>query len=109
MDINALKTTYGGLMDTEEVQREFEAHRVLILEHPKTTIRSIDTFLAYRHQGDFTGFLDSLGISRKYHKVLIMINRWTSPSDINDKLERIIVPDVDVIDSIFRLIRSKKK
>lgn len=108
MQILKLRTKYAGIVNTEVVLRELEAHRIYLLEHPKTKVMTIDTFNSYRHQGSLTEFLDSLIIPRRYHSVISMLNKWKTGSDIKEGIEMVIMPDYGVVDSILKLIQTKK-
>lgn len=70
---------------------------------------SIEPILAYRHEGDFYGLLDDLAVHKQYHPVILILNDYTSPSDLTITTYSIQMPDFVEIDLFKKNFVARKQ
>lgn len=61
-----------------------------------------------RYVGDFNGFLKYLGISPKYHWVIMRMNGFASRFDLDTDITMLTMPDYDYIDKLAQLCKEKR-
>lgn len=66
----------------------------------------IDEAIARRHIADFYGLLQTLNIPWSAHWAVMRVNRLHSPTDFNQSVKQIIIPDLQVLNSIIAGIQS---
>ena len=62
----------------------------------------------YKFEGDFYGVLDDLNIPKKYHFFITRINGFSSSNDFKGNMQYIIIPDINEIEMLKNIFKSKK-
>lgn len=95
---------------TTEWYTVVESHLQWLLQHPSTSILTLDGHDAYKFEGDLTGLLLSLNIHTRLHYVIMRLNNMSSPTGFNSEWTHLAIPNADVVDEMmqFHLTLTKK-
>lgn len=63
----------------------------------------------YKYQGDYYGLLDSVGIPKPYHYLVMQFNGYRSSTDYDGSFLLINIPDLGYLDQLASLYKSSKK
>ena len=59
--------------------------------------------------GDFYALLEVLEIPPKYHRLVMNMNGFTSPTKYNNQLNSVFVPDLSLVDKILTVYNTGKR
>lgn len=110
------KKLYQNLIYGDETSVFFDAHFMQTLdshiEYLKTAgkpeLKMIDQKFIGQYIGDFYAILQDMGYPAKYHRVTMLINGLTSPTQFVGQFMEILIPDLSVIDGILAVYNTGK-
>jgi hypothetical protein len=77
-----------------------ESHLAYLASHQSTTTVQLDPLRVQVHLGDFYGMLSEIGIEQNLHWIIARLNGMHSPSEFDETVTSVLVPDRAVIDRI---------
>ena len=84
----------------------FESHISFLEKSNKFTLNSLDPISVYKYEGDLFGLLNSLGIEKRYHLLIMMFNNFRSPDELKQGISLIKIPNIDEIELIKNIYKS---
>lgn len=84
-------------------RRVMETHMGLLRNLASTQLIAIEPQLAYKYEFDFYGLLQERGVAEHLHWVILRLNDMSDPREFKVTMDRFLVPDPAVVDSIRRL------
>lgn len=110
MYINQLEKDPGpDLYYTDGLRQMFEDHLTYLKTHPKTTSAAVNSFDAYKYEGDFYGLLEKMKIAKHFHWIIMRVNDMTNMNQSKSTLSTILVPDFELMERLKNVYRTKKK
>lgn len=93
----------------EDFRRVLDPH----LEYLKTAgnVRKdvvINNDYAGQFKGDFYAILMNMNIVPKYHRIIMLANGFTNPIQYDGQIDRILIPDTDIMDNILMVYNTGK-
>ena len=59
--------------------------------------------------GDFYALLIEMNIDPKYHRFIMMLNGFTSPTKYDNQLNSLIIPDLSLIDKLLTVYQTGRR
>lgn len=76
------------------------AHLEFLRAHPDTKVVAIDKEKAHPHYGDFYRYLLQIGVSVKYHWIIMRVNSMLHPSEFTPDKLMLYLPSEGIISKI---------
>lgn len=89
-----------------------EDHMTYLRTHPKTTLLTLDATklgTLYKYEADLYGFLSEFGVPRKLHWIVMRMNGYFSPTELEMSLTSLMVPDGTIVEQLVQTHRSTNK
>jgi hypothetical protein len=110
MSLDALAIAEGPTLYYDDGFRAvIEDHMTYLRSHPTTTTIAIDPNEAYRWVADLFGLLGSRGIPAYMHWIVMRMNHLNAPTEMDENIRTLMVPDVKVLSVIRNIHNTKAK
>lgn len=80
-----------------------EDHLTYLREHNKTFSLPVTPLQASQYRFDLRGLLNELGVSPRYHYIVMRMNYMTSFDQVSEDLIGLLVPDENIITTMASL------
>lgn len=91
---------------TEAWRQIVEEHLTLLRNAPNGTEQTVDPVMGYRHEGDLSGFLTSVGIDPRFHYVVMRVNGMKDGSELNEFTGSLIIPPENAIERLRTMAQT---
>lgn len=89
-----------------EFRRFLESYMHYLRTNSKTQVETIDPHNAYKYEGDFYGLLQVMGVAPNLHWLVMRVNDLTNPSESDETLTEILLPDGPTIARLSQFYQS---
>lgn len=108
MDINILAKAPGtDIYYDPQFRVILEDHMTYLREHPQNILLNVESPYAYKYEGDLFGLLSHYNISFEFHWLIMRVNGYSSPTQTKDTLNRLIIPNTNVITRIRTVYETR--
>lgn len=97
---NLMKDDGDAIYYTEDFRHVLEDHMPFLRDHASTKYVAITPAYANANDKDLIGLLDTLGIPKYLHWIIMRMNNWMSPQQFSGETLSIITPDPTLIQRI---------
>lgn len=91
-----------------EIRNLLESHIEFLRKHPTTTFFGLEPHLIYKYRGDFYGLMIQANVPINYHWLMLRINGYTSPTNIDENRLYFIQPNFTFVEQIINAYRASK-
>lgn len=110
MLIDSLMTNEGpSIYYNETFRLVIEDHLKYLREHKETVPIIIEPAYAYKYEGDLFGLLSAYNIPFEMHWIIMRINKMTAPTQTDDLLTNLLIPNKTVIERIKNVYMTKDR
>ena len=110
MNVNDLMFSPGpAIYYDEDFRNVIEDHISALLRDSRTISISIDSAMAYKYEFNLYALLNELQISPFKHWIILRMNGYRSPTEVDRTLEQLYIPDETVLNQIVQSHRSIRK
>lgn len=92
--------TDAGLYFDRDLMQVMDSHQEYLKTAGKVTFMDIPEASLGNYKGDFFAVLTDFQIAPKYHRIIMQLNGFTSPTDYAGTQFRVLIPDIQVIETI---------
>lgn len=85
-----------------------ETHIVFLRADESIRQVTINGQIAEKYTGDFYGLLNELSIDKKYHYLVMRVNRMKTSTDYDGVVTTFLVPTIDLMDSFISTYLSRE-
>lgn len=85
-----------------------ETHVEYLLKSPSLSSLTVTGQVAEKYRGDFSGLLDSAGVDKNYHYLILRMNRMMSFSDYDGVTTHILIPSYSEAAEFMGVFNSRE-
>ena len=109
MQIDNLMLNPGSAIFYDQGFRNvIEDHLTLLKNSSSTRTVVVKSKDAFKFTGDIFGLLQANNIKPEYHWIVMRMNGYSSPSQVDDTLQTLILPDFNFIERLRAVFNTKK-
>ena len=107
MQINNLINDIEDIYYDKDFLILIESYLTHLRNSTKVTFVNVNDAKNYKYVGDFYGLLNEFRIDKKYHYIVLRINKLNNSGDYKGNLDIIILPDFTEIEQMKNVLLTK--
>ena len=94
MDIMNLMAGVEDIYNDPGFLTMIESHLTYLRRSPNVALLPVNEQQSYKYEGDYYGLLETLGITKDSHYIVMRVNNYASSADYKGTTQPVIVPDM---------------